>query len=35
MVAKFLDLMVMLVIYNGIVSLEGQFHIRGQDGPLG
>ena len=35
MVAKFLDLTVMLVIYNGIVSLEGQFHIRGQDGPVG
>ena len=35
MVAKFLDLTVRLVIYNGNLSLEGQFHIRGQDGPVG
>ena len=33
--AKSLDVTVMPVVYNGIVSLEGQFHIRGQDNPVG
>ena len=32
---QFSGLDVMPVIYNGIVSLEGQFHIRGQVYPVG
>ena len=35
MVAKFLNLTAMPVMYNGIVSREGQVHIRVQDGPVG